>query len=69
MSESIPVRKPFLLLINTGGWTNAGPNHGRECLFESEQAALDWAIHWYGEEDYKDMEFVVIDIRKQLSNG
>lgn len=69
MSETTAVPKPFLLLVKKGVWTNDGGNHGRDCLFSSEQAALKWAVHYYGEEDFKEMEFVVIDIRKQLSNG
>jgi len=33
----------YLLLRWVGLWLNAGENHGRECIFESEEAALSWA--------------------------
>lgn len=32
----------YLLLVWRGKWTNDGPEHGRECLFDSSEEAERW---------------------------
>ena len=37
----------YLLLVWCGRWTNDGPDHGRKCLFNSEEEAKSWIQEEY----------------------
>lgn len=42
----------YLLLVWRGKWTNDGPDHGRDCLFDSKEEAEQWIEEWYDGEKF-----------------
>ena len=38
----------YFLLVWRGKWTNDGPDHGRQCLFDSQEEAVEWISKEYG---------------------
>lgn len=50
----------YLLLVWRGKWTNDGPEHGRRCLFDSQEAAEKWIRKEY--ESFSVVKHIVVPL-------